>query len=265
MPAPSQKRLTVITFEHFVLPFIRSYIAEGDIPPLSEASQMFNPFSWHTSCMRFIIASFNFIIAPFAILFFAEFHNYYMNIQKIFLVEFHDIDKKRGLVYNINIGVPRFFEKGGATVVISFIGHRSLYNSEDLFESVRQAVVENIDVAERVVFFCGGYGDFDDLCARVCRSIKKDIKNCEIIFVTPYMTEEQQKKIKGLMELNLYDSVIYPPLEQTPLKFAISRRNEWMVEQSDFIIAYVEYSFGGAYQSLTYARRRGKRILNLAE
>ena len=165
----------------------------------------------------------------------------------------------------MNIGVPRFFWGGVTAVVISFIGHRHLYNSNILFESVRQAIVENIDFVERVVFFCGGYGDFDDLCARACRSVKQQIKNCEIVFVTPYMTVAQQEKIKGLMELNLYDSVIYPPLEQVPLKFAICKRNEWMVDQSDFIIAYVEHSFGGAYQSLRYARRKGKRIVNLAK
>ena len=67
------------------------------------------------------------------------------------------------------------------------------------------------------------------------------------------------------MSLELYDSIVYPPLEKTPLKFAISKRNEWMIDQSDFVIAYVEHSFGGAYQSLKYAHRKGKRIVNLAK
>ena len=86
-----------------------------------------------------------------------------------------------------------------------------------------------------------------------------------MVFVTPYITEAQQKKTKALMKLGLYDSVIYPPIESVPFKFAINKRNEWMVDQSDFIIAYVCHSYGGAYQSLNYARRRGKQIVNLAE
>ena len=49
MPAPSQKLFTVSTLEHFVLPFIRSYIAEGDFPPPSAASQTEMPFSSHIS------------------------------------------------------------------------------------------------------------------------------------------------------------------------------------------------------------------------
>ena len=150
-------------------------------------------------------------------------------------------------------------------MVISFLGHRSLFTHSNLFEKVEKAILENADFENKVSFFCGGYGDFDELCAQVCRAVKKKRKNCEVIFVTPYMSVAQQEKIKEWIHLGLYDSVVYPPLEQIPLKFAISKRNEWMISQSDFVIAYVEHSFGGAYQGLHYARRKGKRIVNLAE
>ena len=150
-------------------------------------------------------------------------------------------------------------------MVISFLGHSSLCNCNDLFESVKKAITDNIGVCDNAVFLCGGYGDFDDLCTRVCRSVKKERGNCEIVYVTPYMTVGQQEKIKNWMELRIYDSVIYPQLEKVLLKFAINKRNEWMIDQSDFVIAYAEHSFGGAYQSLKYAYRKGKRIVNLAK
>lgn len=151
-------------------------------------------------------------------------------------------------------------------MIISFLGHRSLYGYERLIERIEKAITENIkDSNEDIIFFCGGYGDFDDLCARVCRSIKENLEKCELVFVTPYMSLAQQEKIKSWIDLGLYDSVIYPPLECIPLKVAISKRNEWMIDQSDLIVAYVQHSYGGAYQSLLYARRKGKRIINLAE
>ena len=35
---------------------------------------------------------------------------------------------------------------------------------------------------------------------------------------------------------------IYPEgLEYTPRRFAISKRTQWMVQQSDYVIAYVEH------------------------
>ena len=61
------------------------------------------------------------------------------------------------------------------------------------------------------------------------------------------------------------DSSIYPPIESVPLKFAIAKRNEWMMENADLVIAYVNRNYGGAYQSLQIAKRRKKKIINIGE
>ena len=90
MPAPSQNRLMVTTLEHFVLPFFKSYKADGDIPPLSEASHTFDPFSAQISFILLIMASFIFMIVSSSR--FVEFHNHYMFNIKFYLVELHDID-----------------------------------------------------------------------------------------------------------------------------------------------------------------------------
>jgi len=44
---------------------------------------------------------------------------------------------------------------------------------------------------------------------------------------------------------DLYDDTTYPPLEDVPKKYAISRRNEWMVDQADVVVAYVTHGWGG--------------------
>ena len=93
-----------MTLEHFVLPFTKSYIADGDIPPLRQASQILIAFFLHISCTLVTIASFNFIIVFSPIM---EFHNYYMMNSNFILVEFHDIDIFIIMKYNMNIGVPR--------------------------------------------------------------------------------------------------------------------------------------------------------------
>ena len=148
-------------------------------------------------------------------------------------------------------------------MVISFFGHSSLYNCNDLFERVKKGITENISVDDNVVFLCGGYGDFDDLCARVCRLIKEERENCEIVFVTPYIIVGQQEKIKNRMSLELYDSIVYPPLEKTPLKFAISKRNEWMIDQADVVVSCITHGWGGAAATLRYAQRKKKRIISV--
>ena len=65
--------------------------------------------------------------------------------------------------------------------------------------------------------------------------------------------------------MGLYDSIVYPPIEKTPPRFAISKRNEWMISKADLVIAYVSRTYGGAYQTLQFARRKKKRVINLAE
>lgn len=146
-------------------------------------------------------------------------------------------------------------------MVITFLGHRSVYNRDELSKKVKKAIMENIDRENNTVFFCGGYGDFDNLCACTCKAIKKERPNCEIVLITPYINKPQREG----SGTKLYDFILYPPLESVPLKFAISKRNEWMVDQADLVIAYIDRAYGGAYKSFCYAKRKKKRIVNLAD
>ena len=148
-------------------------------------------------------------------------------------------------------------------MIITFLGHRDLYECEYLCEKIKKALTENIKSDESTLFYCGGYGDFDNLCARACRSIKEKRSNCELIFVTPYITASQQEKMKYLIDSKLYDSIIYPPLEKIPPRLAIIQRNEWMINEADIVITYVNRTYGGAYKSLIYAKRLKKKIIDL--
>ena len=57
---------------------------------------------------------------------------------------------------------------------------------------------------------------------------------------------------------------LYPDgLELVPKRFAITHRNRWMVEHSEFIIAYVNRSYGGAAQTLSYAERKKLNIVKI--
>ena len=54
----------------------------------------------------------------------------------------------------------------------------------------------------------------------------------------------------------IFDDTIYPDLEKIPRRFAIVKRNEWMIKNSNFLIAYVDHSWGGASKTLEYAKRK---------
>ncbi len=58
---------------------------------------------------------------------------------------------------------------------------------------------------------------------------------------------------------------IYPALEDVPPKYAILRRNEWMVERADLVIGYITHNFGGAARTWKYAKRKGIPLVNLSD
>ena len=70
-------------------------------------------------------------------------------------------------------------------------------------------------------------------------------------------------KIKEMQNCGLCDTSIYPPIENVPPKFAILKRNEWMMANADLIITYVKHNYGGAYRSLQVAKRKRKKIINI--
>lgn len=150
-------------------------------------------------------------------------------------------------------------------MIISFTGHSFVSSKSQVLETVKMQIRDNLVDTESIVCYLGGYGDFDELCARACRELKQEYPSIELVYVTPYLSLCEQEKIKKIVSLGLYDLSIYPNIENVPPKFAISKRNEWMMSNADLVIAYVNHSYGGAYKSLQVAKRRKKRIINICD
>lgn len=143
-------------------------------------------------------------------------------------------------------------------MIITFVGHGSLCYGEEIFQKVIDTVKASLPSNEKVSFYCGGYGNFDHLCMRACRKLMAEGVFAELVFVTPYLNASSE-------ESKLYNEILYPPLETVPPRYAISKRNQWMVLQADLIVAYVVNSFGGAYKTLEFAVKKKKNIINLAK
>ena len=62
------------------------------------------------------------------------------------------------------------------------------------------------------------------------------------------------------VDVDRYDGTTYPPLEKVPPRYAIMKRNEWMVCESDVVISGVTHSWGGAAKTLEFAQKKGKVI-----
>ncbi len=146
-------------------------------------------------------------------------------------------------------------------MIITFCGHATYIEKEGDRESLL-SLLKKIIQERPVLFYLGGYGNFDSFALSVAMKYRKAHSDARIIFITPYMSEEY---LKSKYDPYIYDEVLYPPLETVPYKFAISKRNEWMASEADCIISYVKRRYGGAYAMFLYAKRKNKPIYNLFE
>ena len=145
-------------------------------------------------------------------------------------------------------------------MIVTFFGHRDFCESDQDGEKLL-LLLESLTGGEDVEFYLGGYGNFDNFALKCCKEYKSRHKNTSLMFITPYINEWLNNRKEYYQ--NEYDEIIYPDIESTPLKYAVSKRNEWIIDYSDLIITYVKVRFGGAYNALSYANRKGKKYINL--
>lgn len=149
--------------------------------------------------------------------------------------------------------------------VCTFSGHREVYqaNIADKLDEAISRIIKNDDCFR---FLVGGMGDFDGMCSSAVRRAKRNYPNKQISLelILPYLTQELNEN-KSYYEIS-YDDVVVPiELAGVHYKSAITKRNRWMVDKSDWMIAFVYRDFGGAYTSLRYAEKKGLQIINLAK
>ncbi len=124
------------------------------------------------------------------------------------------------------------------------------------------AVLMYILVQERHVdkFLFGNQGNFDRMAHKVLtESVIPKYPGIDYRVVLAYLPS-----VRPLDPLYHPAETIYPEgLENVPPRFAISRRNRWMVDQSDIVLVYCRSSTGGTASILEYAEKKGKQIWHL--
>ena len=133
-------------------------------------------------------------------------------------------------------------------MTVTFCGHSKIYQTGD-FSRWLDIILPSLIEGGASTFYLGGYGDFDSLAAAAVRRQKA---------VYPHITASRY--LNRETDTSRYDDTTYPPLENVPPRYAIVKRNEWMVRESDVVISGVTHGWGGAAKTLDYARRKQKII-----
>lgn len=138
-----------------------------------------------------------------------------------------------------------------------FLGHREYpyENYKEDIERIIRLLIESYGVRQ---FYCGGRGNFDNLCSDIVGELRKEYPRIKNTLVYSYIPRDAEYHLP-----EKYTDSVYFLEERVIPQFAILKTNEKMVEKSDFIFSGVKYSWGGAAKAQEYAYKKQKTVIAL--
>lgn len=135
----------------------------------------------------------------------------------------------------------------------TFFGHKD--TPSDIRNKLRENIIMLIQEKGVTNFFVGNNGNFDRMVLSELKELSKVYPQIRYAVVLAYLTRQADED---------YSHTVYPEgIEAVPKRFAIDYRNKWMVQQSDFVVAYVHRSIGGAAKFTDMAKKHGIDVINL--
>jgi len=139
----------------------------------------------------------------------------------------------------------------------TFFGHSVC--SDDIRSVLREKITELIENHSVNMFYVGNHGDFDRMTLSVLRELKKEHNGIDYAVVLAYMPKK-----RTVSDTTDFSETVFPEeAANAPKRFAISYRNRWMIQKSEYVITHVTHSWGGAAQFVKLAKRQGKVVVDV--
>ena len=139
----------------------------------------------------------------------------------------------------------------------TFFGHRDC--PDTVKPRLREVLVQLIECDGVDRFYVGHQGAFDAVVLSVLRELALLYPQIRYDIVLAYMPQE-----KSHFDIEMEQHTLLPEgIETAPRRFAIDRRNRWMLQQADYVVTYVRNSWGGAAKFADEAKRLGKHVVEI--
>lgn len=115
------------------------------------------------------------------------------------------------------------------------------------------------------IFYCGMAIGFDIVCGECVVKLKRKYKNIHLIAAVPFLGqqdgfgEEWQKRYNRVISAS--NEVVYLLDEYHVSAYHI--RNKYMVDNSDCVICWYDGRKGGTHNTVTYAQKCNKYLINI--
>ena len=149
---------------------------------------------------------------------------------------------------------------------VAFFGHRYIDNFFVVESKLEELIRDLLCNKQYVEFVVGRNGDFDQMVSSTVLRLKRNVRddNSALRLVLPYPTAEFENNEDSFYKY--YDEIeICEESSKAHFKSAMQIRNRNMVDRADLIICYIERHEGGAYQSIQYAKKMEKQVINVYE
>ena len=149
---------------------------------------------------------------------------------------------------------------------VAFFGHRYIDNPLKVEELLEEHIRKLINEKEYVDFVVGRNGEFDQCVSSTVLRVRKNYRddNSSLILVLPYPTSEHVNNKKYFEEYYSEIEISFAASKAHP-KSTIQIRNREMADRADLIICYIENKEGGAWETVEYAQKQGKAVINLSD
>lgn len=137
----------------------------------------------------------------------------------------------------------------------TFFGHRDCPDSIKL--KLREVLLDLVLQQNVNMFYVGNQGGFDAIVRGVLRELKNEYPQINYAVVLAYMSCSQNENE------DTSDTMLPEGIEFVHPRYAISWRNNWMLQRSDFVVTYITHSWGGAAKFADKAKKQGKRVFNI--
>lgn len=138
----------------------------------------------------------------------------------------------------------------------TFFGHRDCPNS------IREKLIKEIErlICDQQVdtFYVGTQGGFDHMAYSALKKLRNMYSNIKVYRVLAYMPQNDAvSKDNGDGE----DTILPEGIERVHPRYAIVWRNNWMIDRSEYIIAYITHPTGGAYHVVERAKKKDRTVI----
>ena len=149
---------------------------------------------------------------------------------------------------------------------VALFGHRYIDDPFKVEERLEEYIHKLLAEHEYVDFLVGRNGDFDRYASSTVLRVRKRYRddNSSLVLVLPYPMAEYLNNEESFHDYYTDVEISHAASKAHP-KSAIQIRNREMVDRADLILCYIEHKEGGAWQTVQYAIKQEKTIINLAE